>query len=355
MASSVLNPKDKGKCFAEVCTFSFHLRPPRRLPLPFRYNILLVRCAEAGAWKTAVYAYRSARAQGIISNDARDKRQMGRPSSLEPSVYQHLLRAAKNASPPQPRAAMFVLREMRLRGKEPAAAHYNLVVSACARAAAVAASTSSLMPLVSREGDRAGYQGGVKQVARDADGEKQSRVDGGGGAKCRRDTGDGGAVAAESGPLVSAKRDGGNDDALHTNVAPLKVTFAAECANGEDDGEKHRCWLSTRGKAMECREAETAGNSWRLALEVIASMRKRGIAPTDVTFQSLVECCRCAAAAPSPKLARGGEVGQGSTPAEVYTALKEAGIPLQFCYQAGLGNALKGGRCFPEYVAEINR
>lgn len=325
-----------------------------RLPLPPRYNLLLARCAEAGAWTTAVSVYRSARGRGVISCDTRGKRQVRGPSSLEPFVYQHLLRAAKNASPPQPRAAMLVLREMRLRGEQPAASHYNLVVSACTRAAAVAASTSSLTPLRTCEADSAGSQGDLRQITRNADGEERSRV-GGDGANHGSGTRNGAAVAIDNGPPASAKRGGDHGDAVLRNVPPVKVALATARTDREKDGTKLRYLLTEGGEAIECQEAETAGNSWRLALEVVASMRKRGVVPTDVTFWSLVECCRCAAAAPSPKLAGGGEVGKGSTPAEVYTALKEAGIPLQFCYQAGLRNALKGGRCFPEYVAEITR
>ncbi|CAM9763398.1 unnamed protein product, partial [Pylaiella littoralis] len=322
--------------------------------LAARYNLLLARCAEAGAWTTAVSVYRSARGRGVISCDTRGKRQVRGPSSLEPFVYQHLLRAAKNASPPQPRAAMLVLREMRLRGEQPAASHYNLVVSACTRAAAVAASTSSLTPLRTCEADSAGSQGDLRQIARNADGEERSRV-GGDGANHGSGTRNGAAVAIDNGPPASAKRGGDHGDAVLRNVPPVKVALATARTDREKDGTKLRYLLTEGDEAIECQEAETAGNSWRLALEVVASMRKRGVVPTDVTFWSLVECCRCAAAAPSPKLAGGGEVGKGSTPAEVYTALKEAGIPLQFCYQAGLRNALKGGRCFPEYVAEITR
>lgn len=250
---------------------------------------------------------------------------------------------------------MLVLREMRLRGEEPAAAHYNLVVSACARAAAAAASTSSLTPFDRCEGYSAGSQDDLRQVARGTDGGPGSGVERD-GAEHGGDTRNGGVVATESARVASMKPDGDIEDAVLDTVPPLMVTrHAVECANGENGGAKHRCSLFTGSESVECREAETADNSWRLALEVIAHMRKRGVAPTDVTFQSLVECCRCAAAAPSPKLAGGGEVVKGSTPAEVYTALKEAGIPLQFCYQAGLGNALKGGRRFPEYVAEMAR
>lgn len=252
-------------------------------------------------------------------------------------MYQHLLRAAKNASPPQPRAAMLVLREMRLRGEEPAAPHYNLVVCACARAAAAAASTSTLKPL--------------EEVARcAADGENKTR--GGTSIAPPEDTTrNGGIDTVGSVPLVAERT------VLGTST-PLKESPAAECADDEnltDGGKKSLCLLSAGSKAVEFRRAEHAEGAWRLALEVIADMRSRGVAPTEVTFRTLVECCRCAAAAPSPKLTSDGKERHGSRPADVYAALKEAGVPLRFCYQAGLGNALKGGRRFPEYVAELSR
>lgn len=314
-------------------------RQPSHVAKPqSRYNLLLARCAEAGAWTTALSAYRSTRSHGIAPKDPQNKREVGGPFSLEPFMYQHLLRAAKNASPPQPRAAMLVLQEMRLRGQEPTATHYNLVVCACARAAAVAASTSTLKPLA--------------EVTRGV-GEANRNTMEGVTSNAQRDTRNGGIEAVESVPLVAG-------NAVLSASTPPKATPSAERANDENDladgGKKDNlCLLFAGSNAMEPRQVEHAGGAWRLALEVIADMRKRGIAPTEVTFKTLVECCRCAAAAPSPKLASAeGEAG-GSSPAEVYAALKEAGVPLRFCYQAGLGNALKGGRRFPEYIAELSR
>lgn len=266
-----------------------------------------------------------------MPKDAQKKREVGGPFSLEPFVYQHLLRAAKNASPPQPRAAMLVLREMRLRGEEPTAAHYNLVVCACARAAAVAASTSILGPLTEvPRGSGRGKEVTVEEGTSNA----QPDIN-------RNDS----TEAIESVPRVAG------NPVQSASTPPKETTTSAECANGEND----LCLLSAGSKAAEFGRVEPAGDAWRLALEVIADMRKRGIAPTEVTFKTLVECCRCAAAAPSPKLASDGGQVKGSSPAEVYTALKEAGVPLPLCYQAGLGNALKGGRRFPEYIAELSR
>lgn len=309
------------------------------LPKPqCRYNLLLARCAEAGAWTTAVSAYRSTRSRGVVPKDVQKKRESGGPFSLEPFVYQHLLRAAKNASPPQPRAAMLVLREMRIRGEEPTAAHYNLVVCACARAAAVAASTSALKPL--------------EKIARGADGGKSNGMEEGTKHSMQDVTCDSDIGAVESVPLVAG-------NAILSTSMPLNESPSAECAddksNFADDDKSNLCSLSAGSKALELRRAEHARGARRLALEAIADMRKRGIAPTEVTFKTLVECCRSAAAAPSPKLASDGEEGEGSSPAEVYAELKEAGVPLRFCYQAGLRNALNGGRRFPEYVAEMSK
>lgn len=282
-------------------------------------------------------AYRSTRLRGVVPTHARRKREAGGPFSLEPFVYQHLLRAAKNATPPQPRAAMLVMREMRIRGEQPASAHYNLVVSACARAAAVAASTSSLGPL--------------EEDAHGADGDKRKMRKGGGALQGSSRSGV--AEHVESVPLVAER-------AVMSTSTQLKEAPATECTTDDgndlaDDGNSYPCLLAAGSKAMEFRQVEQAEDAWRLALEVIADMQKRGVAPTEVTYKTLVECCRCAAAAPSPKLDSNGEERKGSSPADVYAALKEAGVPSRFCYQAGRGNALRGGRCFPEYVAELSK
>ncbi|CAM9238107.1 unnamed protein product [Ectocarpus sp. 12 AP-2014] len=326
------------------------LADPSRLVA--RYNLLLARCAEVGGWATAVSAYRSARARGVITKLMSNRRDADGSFSLEPLVYQHLLRAAKNATPPQPRAALHVLREMRLRGEEPVATHYNLVVSACARAAAVATSTSALMPL-----DRDGTEGHAvlneDRLCQNIGGADGHKKDGNGGAIHLESEGSGGVVATENGTPKPAKLGSGHEEGAAENMR-LKGTAIGAKVDVEDLPDRC-CSLPTAGDAMECRGAEAAGETWRLALDVIADMRKRGVTPTIVTFKTLVECCRCAAAASVLNIGGGEGLGKGSTPAEVYTALKEAGIPTQFCYQAGLGNAVKGGRCFPGYVAEINR
>ncbi len=293
--------------------------------------------------------YRSTISRGVVPKSARKKREAGGPFSLEPFVYQNLLRAAKNASPPQPRAALLVLREMRRRGEEPGATHYNLVVCACARAAAEAASTSALLPLDAGHAERGctDRQGDVDHAAAwDADEATPTTVERGRAQQDTNAAGKGGTETVEGVPLVSTRLDDGRgEDALLTEPP------AVRCMDDKDDPSL----LSPGVKGVEFRGAETARDAWCLALQVLADMRKRKVEPTEVTFKTLVECCRCAAAAPLPKPAGDGEVCKGSSPAEIYTELKDAGVPSRFCYQAGLENALKGGRIFPEYVAELQR
>lgn len=278
-------------------------------------------------------------------------------------MYQHLLRAAKNANPPLPHAAMLVLREMRMRGDEPAVTHYNLVVSACARAAAIGASVATLMPL--NPGDSIGcgvdcengsedpigsvYSSGepIGSVGRetDTDVKRACRADAG------SESGSGGFQMVEREEIISARLDGGHERGVLEHTLSKEISRTIEFANEQVTERKHGCSLSAGWKAMESRGVEATVEAWRLALDVIADMRKRGVAPSEVTYKTLVECCRSAAAAPSPLVARDGGIGKSSTPAEIYTALKEAGIPTRFCYEAGLRNALKGGRRFPEYAA----
>ncbi|CAB1118580.1 unnamed protein product [Ectocarpus sp. CCAP 1310/34] len=325
------------------------LADPSRLVA--RYNLLLARCAEVGGWAIAVSAYQSARARGVITKPMNNRRDANPSFSLKPLVYQHLLRAAKNATPPQPRAALHVLREMRLRGEEPVATHYNLVVSACARAAAVAASTSALMPL-----DRDGTEGHAvlreDRLCQDIGGADGHKKEGFCGAIHLESDSSGGVVATENETPKPAKLGSGHK-CVAKNMRLKQTAFGAKV--DVEDVPDRCCLLPTAGDAMQCRGAEAAGDSWRLALDVIADMRMSGVTPTLVTFKTLVECCRCAAAASVLNIGGGEGLGKGSTPAEVYSALKEAGIPTRFCYQAGLGNAVKGRRCFPAYVAEISR
>lgn len=296
--------------------------------------MLLAKCAAVGAWATAVASYRSMDARisggGSRSNGS---------SSLNPVVYRQLLRAAKNARPPQPRAAMLVLREMRLRGVEPSVAHYNIVVSACARAVGAADFPSLLIPLEYAEEDSFECEN-VRQH-RCVEGPDASPIPGGGvtcsfrGLKKGKRGMVGDAESATEGPL--SRTDG--DQTQGDTSAWLTQTGLARCA-GDD---ARRTLLFDRNTALERWTPEAMGNAWRLALQVVADMRERGIVPTEVTYRTLVECCRCA--------------GKGSSVAasELYAALKRAKIPMRFCYEASVENALNGGRRFPEYVNEISR
>eukprot|EP00903_Cladosiphon_okamuranus_P006544 g6393.t1 len=201
-----------------------------------------------------------------------------------------------------------------------------------------AASASTLKPLT--------------EAARDVAGGKRNGTVEGGTSNAQPDIHRcGGTEGAESAPVAG--------DAVLSASTPLKDNNPTERARDAnylvDDGNNSILLSGAGSKALELRRVQHAGDAWRLALEVIADMRKREIAPTEVTFKTLVECCRCAAAAPLPKIASHGGQVKGSSPAEVYAALKEAGVPERFCYQAGIGNALKGGRRFPEYVADLSK
>ncbi|CAM9102582.1 unnamed protein product [Scytosiphon promiscuus] len=309
--------------------------------LAARYNLLLAKCAEAGAWATAVSAYRSSRARGTTST-SKPRNPAGGPFSSEPFVYQHLLRAAKNADPPLPHAAMLVLREMRLRGDEPAVTHYNLVVSTCARATAIGATVKTCMPL--NNGDAIGCNvdcvTGSRKPIGDANGEGEADVE----RACNTDAGSdhSGFEMVEREAIIPTQLGDPPSEA---------ISRAVEFADEHGTAREHGCSLSAGWKVMESRGAEATVEGWRLALDVIVHMQKRGVMPTEVTFSALVECCRRAAAAPLPLVARDGGLDNVSTPAEIYTALKEAGIPTKVCYEAGRENALKGGRRFPEYTA----
>ncbi|CAN0217309.1 unnamed protein product, partial [Hapterophycus canaliculatus] len=299
-----------------------------------------------GAWATAVSAYRSSRVQGI-TKPSKVRHRAGGPFSSEPFVYQHLLRAAKNANPPLPHAAMLVLREMRLRGDEPTITHYNLVVSACARAAAVGASVVPLLPLDNGKNANECSVGfvGSSEPTGGTDRERVCSIGAG------SDSGSNRFDIVEREVVVPTRLDGNPERGVVEHAPSEIVTLEGQHQDDQVTDREHGCSLSAGWRAMESRGVEATGEAWRLALDVIAYMRNRGLAPTEVTLNTLVECCRCAATVPSPSVARGGEMNTGSTPAEIYTAMKEAGIPIRFSYRASRENALKGGRRFPEYVA----
>lgn len=293
-------------------------------------------------------------ARGIITKDCNtcntSRRSRLERVSLERGVFQYLLRAAKNASPPRPHAAVLVLQEMRSREKEPSAIHYNIVISACARAAAAAAaSTSVLPPLENTEPSGGGDQGLLRQP-------------GGVGESFARDGGE-----VEKDEMEQGGQNGLGHNKSVRQLAPLLSISTDACergaepdslgwnpANGGTGNATRQCLLSTSGPILACRDPETAEGAWRLALSVVGDMRRRGLTPTKGTYEAMVECCRYAGTAASCVSGLGKDSERGSTPARVYATLKEAGFPTRFCYQAGLGNALRGGRRFPEY-AEIHR
>ena len=344
--------------------------------------------------------------RGFITKDCKQVCKSSHPFSQErfplERVFQHLLRAAKNACPPRPHLALLVLQEMRSVGEEPSAIHYNIVISACARAAAIdAASTSVLLPLESAsvlpvvENTEPGGAGGQRRMPRLPENvdEKLSRERGGVENEYEAGQCEQGALGHDKKsvgkvmPLLSAStndltRDGGgiekwdekgqseqgglrhakksveqvsasiNDNKRGADTASLGWTPASACTgNSTINGQS---LLSTPGPMLACRDPETAEGAWRFALKIVADMRRRGVAPTKGTYEGMVECCRYAGTAASCDTGVGKEGERGSTPASVYATLKEAGIPTRFCYQAGLGNALRGGRRFPEY-SEMHR
>lgn len=300
----------------------------------------------------AVAAYRSMGARGIITKDCTtcntSRRVQLERVSLKRGVFQYLLRAAKNASPPRPHAAVLVLQEMRSREEEPSAIHYNIVISACARAAAAAAaSTSVLPPLEHTEPIDLGGEslfrlprGLGESVAREGgEVEKDEAGQVGQGGRCQSKS------ERQVAPSTSA-------DARERGAEP--ASLGCTPANGCTGNATRQCLLSAPGAILACRDPETAEGALRLAITVVGDMRRRGLAPTKGTYEAMVECCRYAGTVASCVTGMDKEGGRGSTPARVYATLKEAGIPTQFCYQAGLGNALRGGRRFPEY-SEIHR
>lgn len=301
--------------------------------------------------------------------------------SLERGVFQHLLRAAKNASPPRPHAAVLVLQEMRAREEEPCAIHYNIVISACARAAAVAAASTSVLPPLENITEPRDVDGqrflrlpravGDNFVREGVGVEKDDMGQGKQGGLCHNKKGENFSregVGLEKGDMGQDEKGGLCHNKSARQVVPMllastnehetgaeTVTLGRTPATGCAGNATRQSLLSTSGPTLACRDPETAEGAWRLALTVIRDMRAREVAPTKGTYEAMVECCRYAGTAASCVTDPGTEGGRvGSTPGSVYATLKEAGIPPRFCYQAGLVNALSGGRRFPEYT-EIHR
>lgn len=265
-----------------------------------------------------------------------------------PVVFQHLLRAAKHSHPPRPRAALSVLQEMRLKGQEISVSHYNIIISACALSSAML----SIVGDLTRCG-RSVPHGDGRNIEKYVDHAHQSH---GGKALV-------GSSQSEAGPdehmvgvdvggspngirkmkashKPSAVSEGGATVLLGSQNALALDTEPDESEAGATKFSKESSSLLS-GLASAGLEPETAGDAWRLALDVIHEMRTNGIKPTEVTYRMLGETCKCAGGETrfflSPE-----ELGHkgGSSPDEIYTALRNAGVPQKFCYNAGVGNAL---------------
>lgn len=378
-----------------------------------RYNLLLAKCAEIGAWQTAVATYHSmsARCNTRSSGNKGGNTELDHPLP-GPVVYQHLLRAAKNAMPPRPRAVLSVLSEMRSRGVTPSASHYNIVVSACARAAAEAGAQSIAGVVYttdefssSRRGvdikdnciidDDQGDTGaaGKNEDVEDLDASSESSPGlggvgvgrGDGGRECMSDANASSSSTSrgKSRPkkerIASAKAAGRpltdtqctlQQRARINNVigdplndrGPLGLCRHPRFRRGTSTVSGAGTNLSETALESSTSEPVTAREAVRLALKVVVDMHEHGVAPTEATYKTLVEAGRCSARGAMPCALGGdvraalGERGLGvlssaCSPADVYAALKSAGIPDSWCYDAGIGNALRGGRRYPAYVS----
>lgn len=334
-----------------------------------------------------------------------------------PIVYQHLLRAAKNAMPPRPRAALSVLWEMRSRGATPSASHYNIVVSACARAAAVAG-TQSIASVVHTTGELCSCRSGIKikgNCANDGDqgdtgtpGKTEdardlgASSDGGpdlGKTECNREDSGRKCVgeAKASRTSTSSRKSGARKESLASAKAadlPLpdtrctlqpRLRINKATGNALNDGgaltlrRRPRFRLGTSSIAgavtdtskmasqSSTSEPATAQQAVRLALDVVVDMGEHSIVPSEATYKTLVEAGRCSALGPALPCSLAGGVraaldergldvlSSACSPKDVYAALKTVGIPESWCYDAGIGNALRGGRRYPAYVAQTYR
>lgn len=353
-----------------------------------RYNALLARCAELGAWRTAVATYQSMDARRASIGGASIKKQENTPFP-GPITYQHLLRAAKNARPPQPQAAMSVVREMRERGDLPSAYHYNVVISVCAGAAANAVTRSRAPRLRGRD-----KKCGPAPAVRNGKGADEATSE----DRLPRDVSEGDVghfsvinvassgdvsdneyrdVSAETSPSsktidthslhVEMKKDGTRKRGLVGEHSIGGGEVINPRGTGSDLGVGAAV-SSSRHIAVypTTPEPKSATDALRLALDVVDDMRDNGVVATEITYKTLVEVCRCAGvgtgfAADEEVMGGGGNetatgrAGESVSPAAIYAALKEAGIPDRYCYDAGVGNAMRGGRCYPAYIAEISR
>lgn len=292
------------------------------------------------------------------------------------------------------------------------ASHYNILISACARSAAAAASRSVLTRLTdsgdshdnccNRDKINEGYTAmdcrkeqyqetphnpahGKKHDGRScrqqrSDGEGQERVaseytesvgnrpihiGGGTDNECGKPN-----MVSDSTPNAAIGQ--GREARINSVIlgadkfTSLSRAMAVLACNPVKDDQAGRSTASSHPDLLlagvEAIQADrlgptTAGDAVRLALEILANMREREVTPTEATFGAIVECCRCSGAASSLKEEDGNRdgVGVGSTPPDLYSALKEAGVPRRYCYQAGLKGALRRDKTYPAYVAEMYR
>lgn len=225
--------------------------------------------------------------------------------------------------------------------------HYNIILSACALSSAVLSIGDHT------QGGRSVPHGEKRNVEGDGDhahqslgkkalvGSSQSEV-GTDGHMVGVDFGRSPNVIREmkASDKPSAASEGrttvlrGRHNTLALNTKPNESE-----AGDRKFSKEHSTFLS--GFVSPVLEPETAGDAWRLALEVINEMRSNGIKPTEVTYRMLRETCKCAGGEvrffKSPEELRHKE---DSSPDEIYTALRNAGVPQKVCYNAGVGNAL---------------
>lgn len=285
---------------------------------------------------------------------------------------------------------------MRSRGKAPSASHYNIVLSACVRSAAASG--------IARVAGTAGAADALRDLLHRyvtmrsllAQRAKTCRLQGHGDARTgidenemgERGSSDSFRDIAIKGSTSPAESTSANTivvapfpaDGDYILGASLSQTQFADYRNGSGDEPSrsrhealgqhgcnsvfpHKMYGIEKGLQLEGQEPKTVTKALRLALEVVADMRMNGVQPTGVAYNTLVEACRCSAVGAAKiceiwegEPGRQGKVAFGScSPADVYSTLKQAGIPGNFCYGAGIENALHGGRRYPTYISKIYR
>ncbi|CAM9497707.1 unnamed protein product, partial [Choristocarpus tenellus] len=271
------------------------------------YQALLARCATQGAWSTAQGVYRSMRAAyntGICTPG---------PGLI---TFRHLLRSAKNAHPPRPHEALLVLEEMRKHGVTPQAHHYHLVVAACGDVVGF-----------SHDWERRNL---VRKSSNFHDNSELSRSHYTGGSteqrkiqESQRSTWVGKNVVSISHGRLTKSQVG-----TETRSVLLKT------AGGEENEESHE-----GARVVNPSQDEKFEGGWKLALQVVIDMKERGVHPTEATYRALAGACSVSKS--------------GEDPACIYQTLKQAGIPLKYCYEAGQSNASIYAKIRRGYVNQI--